>query len=370
MFGNLPVELLREIVGHIHRPSHLQTLCLVSKAMSSIATQFLYRDLVLDHASDKYAQEEMLDVVKSDGLRFVKTLRVGPMMPILVAPFNHVIAKLQDHSLINFEWDSFLPPLDSQLAFIWDHQWNIQSIDLGEMSLSDAFKAICPRKSLKFPQKFVHMSLSWPHEEDLLEKFDLSVMRELTVRGNLWDNLPSCVSANLANLQLHWTSLFGSKLELDQFTSLLSLGLYRCRGAGSILSKFKNPKLKKFWYEPDWKPEDETDLEEPYAFLRKFQGLETLVIQVPAQRCPANCLKNLTDSISFEHNGTLRSVTFLGACIPKDGDSYANDSRSVLNAVIACTHLIQLELPTEWRTKETDFKVCVFCLKPTIIGSK
>ena len=54
-----------------------------------------------------------------------------------------------------------LPPLDSQLAYIWDHQWNIQSIDLNEMSLSDAFRAICPRKGLKFPQKIVHIYIAY-----------------------------------------------------------------------------------------------------------------------------------------------------------------------------------------------------------------
>ena len=90
---------------------------------------------------------------------------------------------------------------------------------------------------------------------------------------------------------------------LDQLVWLLfylvSLGL-------SILSKFKNPKLKEFWYESDWRPEDETDLEEPFAFLRKFQGLETLVLQVPAQRCPANCLKNLTElRLILSHLSTI-----------------------------------------------------------------
>lgn len=218
------------------------------------------------------------------------------------------------------------------------------------------------------------MSLDWPSEENFLERLDLSFMRELTVRWTFWHKLPSCVFASLiqiTNLQLHWIRLFDSELELDRFSSLLSLGFYRCQGASSILSKFRNPKLKDFRYEPDWDelPElqDEMfdeDLEEQFALLRKSQGLETLVIEVPDQRHPTSCLKNLTDSILLEHNKTLRSLTFLDACKSEDGDNYTHnttDSRcSVFDAIIACTHLIQLELPTEWKTKETDFKVCAF----------
>ena len=110
------------ILYQIHQPSHLKTLCLVSKTVSSIATQFLYRNLVLDNLNEECAQKEMLDVVKADGLRFVKTLKVGPITGKMVTLFDHLIFKLQDHSLTNFEWDEYGPPFNPQLVYVWDHQ--------------------------------------------------------------------------------------------------------------------------------------------------------------------------------------------------------------------------------------------------------
>ena len=112
--------------NQIHQPSHLQALCLVSKTVSSVATQFLYRNLVLDFPSLTAACEREISVfdaaLMSDGLRFVKTLKVGPIRGKTVALFDHLMSRFQDHSLVNFEWDPDEPPLNSQLRYIWDHQ--------------------------------------------------------------------------------------------------------------------------------------------------------------------------------------------------------------------------------------------------------
>ena len=342
--------------------------------MSSVATQFLYRNLVLDFPYLTAACEREVSVfdavLMSDGLRFVKTLKVGPIRGKTVALFDHLMSRFQDHSLVNFEWDPDEPPLNSQLRYIWDHQWNIHSINLTK--ITNAIQTVQPCEGLRFPQKYVNLSLNLPLEEDLSKKLDLAYMRALTVMWNDDESLPSCISSHLihiTNLQLHdiWDS--EGLLELDQFTSLISLGLFRC-AESSILSNFKNPKLKHFqiefnWYDFDAEMMDEDyDFKAQFSFIRSFQGLETLVIEVPDRRHPASFLENLVDSISLDHNDTLRHLALLDACKLKDSRKYkydtTNSRSSLYDAVMACPHLVQLELPTEWRVKEMDFKVCIF----------
>lgn len=115
MLENLPAELLRETIGHVSLCCHERKIrqlndsipnsptispqnVMSSKTVPSIATQFLYRNLVLDNLNEECAQKEKLDVVKADGLRFVKTLKVGPITGKMVTLFDHLIFKLQDHS--------------------------------------------------------------------------------------------------------------------------------------------------------------------------------------------------------------------------------------------------------------------------------
>ncbi len=351
--------------------------------MSSVASQFLFRDLELNipsyHHND--ALEKMLStfeaVTMCDGLKFVKTLKVGPIEGKMIELFDRLISRLQDHSLVNFEWDAGAPPLNSQLAYIWGHQSNIRSIDL--IDVTDAVKAVQPWKDLKFPQKYENISLNTPLEEDFVAKLDLSCMRTLTVEWIDFEELPSSISdhmIHITNLKLHSITFFGVGFELDQIASLVSLGLYGCDDTALVLSNFKNPKLKEFHIECDWDEIEEEMLEEDFdwddnedfvaqfSFIRGFQGLETLVIAMPDRRHPASLLKNLTDSISLEHNDTLRRLALLDACNPIKGGKYTfgtTESRnSVYDAVMVCPHLVDLELPTEWKTKELDFKVCVF----------
>lgn len=88
------------------------------------------------------------------------------------------------------------------------------------------------------------------------------------------------------------------------------------------------------------------DFEEQFAFIRRFQGLETLVIEMPDQRHSASLLTCLVDSISLDHNNTLRHLALLDACRPADAGAYKFDTtisrNSVYNAVMTCPHLVQL----------------------------
>lgn len=336
----------------------------------------LYRDLVLDIPPGKNDRKKILNVVeavsKCDALRYVQKLKVGPIQGRMFTLFDRLMSRLQDDSLINFEWDAEAPPLNLQVVYLWEHQRTIKSIDLIEVM--DAFRAIQLWKGLKFPQKYVHLSLDeWPPEDDVLEKLDLSCLTSLKVRDNWAVKLPSCISANLmhiTNLQLFSIYFLDTDLELDRFTSLLSLGLYHCLGVSSILSNFRYPKLKNLRLELDWDDSREggifdEDFEAHFSPIRRFNGLQTLVIEVPDQRHPASLLTDLTDSILLEHSNTLECLTLLDACKLEHGDSYTHGTtasrNSLFDAVMACTNLIQLELPTEWETEEMNFKVCVFC---------
>lgn len=340
--------------------------------MSSVATQFLYSDLVLHISYNKDALEYILKILEAvsmcEGLRFVKTLKIGPMKPEMVEHFGRLISRLRDHSLVDFKWDAGEPPLDSQLVYIWDHQWNIQSIHLIEVA--GTIESIQPWKGLKFPQKYVNISLELPLEDNILAKLDLSCLRALTVRSYCSSGLPSCFSAHMVhitNLELHYVSFFEMDIQLDRFSSLVSLGIYFCAGTSSVLSNFTNPNLKEFRVQFDWNAyEEENSLEEDFiaqfSFIKRFQGLETLVVDIPDQR--HYCLKDLIDAISFAHNDTLRNLALLDACALRDSAKYIYDSGcctdSVYDAVMACPRLVQLELPTEWSRKENDFKVCMF----------
>lgn len=218
------------------------------------------------------------------------------------------------------------------------------------------------------------------YRENFLEKLELSCMRELTVERPEFLYHLSAHLIQITSLQLHRIYLSDRDLELDWFTSLLGLGLYRCEGVSSILPKSKNPKLKDFRIElePVWsyygyRQAYGKDFKEQISSVRRLQGLETLVIEVPDQKHPANLLENLTDSISLEHNDTLRYLSLLNVCKPEDGDTRpvetTNSMNSIRNAILTCTHLVQLDFPTEWGTKEDDFKVLYLYLKPTTIGN-
>lgn len=370
--------MLTKILYQIHQPSHLKALCLVSKTVSSVATQFLFCDLKLD--SPHYDRGKMINafeaVVMCDGLRFVKTLKIGPIKGEMISLLDRLIFRLPDHSLLNFEWDAGAPPLSSQLAYIWDHQSNIRSIDL--VGVTDFIRVIQPSKSFKLPQKYENISLVLPVDEAFLARLDLSCMRTLRIDGFAFpQQLSSLISDHLVhitNLQLHSIIFIEMELELDQIASLVSLGLYGCVGTNELLSDFKDPKLKDFRTECDWFPTEIevemlegayywADFEAPFSFIRRFRGLETLVITMPDCTHPGMYLRDLTESISSKHNDTLRRLALTDACNPRDRGSYkvdTTDSRNaVYDAVMVCPHLVDLELPTEWETKEMDFKVCI-----------
>lgn len=238
--------------------------------MSSVATQSLYRDLVLHMSYNKDALEYILKVLEAvsmcEGLRFVKTLKIGPMKPEMVELFDRLISRLRDHSLVDFKWDAGEPPLNSQLVYIWEHQRNIQSIHLVEVA--GTIKSIQPWKGLKFPQKYVHISLELPLEDDILAKLDLSCLRALTVRSYCRSGLPSCISANMVhitNLELYHISFFEMDIQLDHINSLVSLGIYFCTGTSSVLSNFTNPNLKEFRVQFDWNAYEDGSLDEDFV---------------------------------------------------------------------------------------------------------
>lgn len=122
--------------------------------------------------------------------------------------------------------------------------------------MANAVETVQPCEGPRFPQKYVHLSLSLPLEEDLSKKLDLAYMTALTVTWNDGENLPSCISAHMSHitsLQLHtYDPSSPENLDLDNFTSLVSLGLYHCGASSALLSNFKNPKLKHFRIEFDW----------------------------------------------------------------------------------------------------------------------
>lgn len=175
------------------------------------------------------------------------------MKPEMVELFDRLISRLRDHSLLDFKWDTGEPPLNSQQVYIWDHQWNIQSIHLTEGA--GTVKSIQPWKGPKFPQKYVHISLELPIEDDILAKLDLSCLRALKVRSYCRSGLPLCISANMihiTNLELHHISFFEMDTQLDRISSLVSLGIYFCAGTSSVLSNFTKPNLKEFRVQFDW----------------------------------------------------------------------------------------------------------------------
>lgn len=286
----------------------------------------------------------------------------------MINHFDLLISRLEDHSLLGFEWDTNNPPIPAQLAYLWNHQWNIESIDL--LELNDTIETIELRGNQKFHQNFIHVSFEWPGNQLSLQKLDLSSLKAMTVKMDFWGNLPSYLSDTLiqiTKLDIHHIHLDYSNLELDWFPSLLRLEFYHCVGTGSVLSNFENPHLKDLRIKPDWDDlyEDvfKEDFEEQFSFIRRLQGLETLVVEVPDQRHSASLFEALTYFISSVHHRTLKYLTLLDACGLTDANCYETitpeSQQTLYDAVIVCTHLIQLELPSDWTTKERDFDVCI-----------
>lgn len=316
-----------------------------------------------------------------DGLKFVKTfeigplggLSIGPLMRKILALFDHLISRLQDHSLLDFKWDACYPPLDSQLTYIWEHQWNIQSIDLSRLTYAVQLAQL--RKDLKFPQKYVDITLPTPLDDRFLAKLDLSCMRSLTVKSSPRTNefsscISSCISAHIdfiTKLQLYNICFWETDIQLDQLTSLVSLGMYNCPGISLILSNFTNPKLKEYCVEVDLSLGEygpDNDLMVPFYFITTFQGLETLVVNVPYQtEYYPSLLKDLTDGISLAHNGTLRYLALINNL---HWQHWAQDCRDseydalMADTVMACSHLVQLELHIGWGREGIYLQVRLF----------
>lgn len=169
----------------------------------------------------------------------------------------------------------------------------------------------------------------------------------------------------ITKLQLYRIWLSKMDVQLDRITSLVSLGIYECPGIGSILSNFTNPKLKEYCVQLYWDTRPDDDLFEPFFFIKKFQGLETLVINMHDQKdLYPSLLKVLTDGILLAHKGTLRYLALLDAFDSEYSVKYTYDlngcRNSVYDTIKACPRLIQLELPIGWGRKEMDLKVCPF----------
>lgn len=105
-----------------------------------------------------------------------------------------------------------------------------------------------------------------------------------------------------------------------------------------------------------------------WAFSRLPSSISTNLIQITNLQ--------LHDILFFDEFWTrlVCLFTHLGA-VSLHGRSFhlikfQESKNSILDVVNACTHLVQLELPTEWKTKERDFGVWVFCtqnLQPSAI---
>lgn len=222
MFGNLPLELLTITIGYVSLFFCHETwedgdlkkrfTRFTNHLTSKPYVLFQRPCLVSPHASfiviwscipyDKDGCEKKLDkfeaVSKCEGLKYFKTLKVGPIKGKIVAIFDRLIFRLQDQSLVNFEWNAVEPPLSSQLLHIWDHQRNIQSIDL--TNTTNTVKAVRPWEGPRFPQKYVHISLKLPLQELVVQKVDLSSMRVLAIMQSAGEMIPTYLSANLAHL--------------------------------------------------------------------------------------------------------------------------------------------------------------------------
>ncbi|KAL9581477.1 MAG: hypothetical protein Q9212_003880, partial [Teloschistes hypoglaucus] len=384
-FSKLPVEMQHLIIAEVRYPADLKALCLVSQHISTIATEHLYRNLVIPYDDTDKEWKRLKQVLDSKGLKHVRTVTLGPssyrdytlITPrSLHRPVDELISRLPKHSLKSFRYGPMCRPSDQGLRDLWQRQANLTNLQLNVADRESSFK-----KAVHFDADTI---LSLKFVTELKIDLDLeSIIPPCTKLSGLLASIRTqkvivCASAlslrrlpgwehsmdrisrqvlpnSLTHINLSYTAFTRSNpLQLDDYQSLKHLEFHRCYNLKLVFGPYLRPALSTLIIElgdlehhPQYADKDFRAVEN---LLLRFTSLQKLILG--AEQYWHYDARNLAESVA-NHGQTLESL-FL---------SITGDDRFLKKVPLRCPRLSQLLIATNGvRSRLEDCKMYISAL--------
>lgn len=362
-FMKLPVELQVEVVKNISLYSDLQALCLVSKALCTLATPRLYHKVdlktesrkkksgYLDLARDRRIVSRIRSLLlQPANLCFVKVFKTGWLGSEPTALMDELLPLLPKDSLLEFSYSTksksrFPTPL--QVEFLLGHQRRLKNLKLYShmvSSLEEFLQKQEPSENALL-KSFTKLSmgnlnkglsttpdeLCWP-----LENLDLCLLQSLSLTGfDCFDHFPTMMDAFARHLFVNLTKLkfegaiFAKTVTFTNVPKLESLVIIDCEndladanGHYGLALPFEFPddlQLQSLAYWGYGEAEPVTHI------LAQLTGLKKLVVGIvgpiaiddQAKSDFANAVMSHKDTLRlFEIVGPMQSINILSDVFP------------------------------------------------------
>lgn len=355
----------------------MQALCLVSKHVSELATEYLYRDLNLPYQETGQRWNRLQLVARSRRLHHVRTVTVGDSNFVDVIrcrpSLDAVIAGLPLNRVTRFRWNpnGRRPSLEG-LRQLWRDQrylTNLQlDFSLNAPSMADIVSEEDAR-TIRSLNRVTELTLilggdfHYPPERyekmvnllvtPKLRRLDLSANIDDPIDDDLIDDDPieqlwtPLLSILLTSVDLSYLSLSAAAMScLDGCLLLKHLRLNKCLYICDSLDKFTNPRLESLIVTFRTWSAFEEDLAAVFRFLLCFQSLRRLVLDAYSQRqkCNESDISDLSASIG-NHSANLHSL-FIDI-LPPD-----SPSAPFAGLALECKELRQLAIRVEAQAPE------------------
>ncbi|KAL8869497.1 MAG: hypothetical protein Q9174_004227 [Haloplaca sp. 1 TL-2023] len=302
----LPLEVQRLIFEHILHPGDLKALCLVSKKVSAVATEILYRHLVLPYDENDRHWKRLARLSESRGLQYVRTIDTGfseVFQHGFCKPVGQVITKLPPNSLTRFHFGSLGRPLPEDLRHLWHTQKNLTNFQL-DFSLNAptvdeiVYEEAATIHSLQMVSEleinFGSDATTTPEMYDRLGSLlHFSKLRKVTVLHPALDNeakpafmdpvLHHLLPYTLTHLSFSYISLSPEvELQLDSCRTLRHLELRECAALEGILRSYCLPTITSFTVQTTQEDGDSPPgyMAAVVSFLQRCRSLRRLIADI------------------------------------------------------------------------------------------
>lgn len=326
----------------------------MSQRISTIATEYLYRDLVIPYLEIDQEWIRLKQVLDSEGLQHVRTVNLGFNKYTrykLCTAVDALIFRLPD-SLQSFRYGSMCKPSDEGLRHLWQTQSNLTNIQATIVDLVSSYMDIRSLRSVTELQIDLDSEsisyMKWPHH--LLDSIGTMGIQKLILSTPepLTDHILSNILPNsLTHINFSHTAC--NHVRLDDYPSLRHLELHECFRLDPVLDHYLRPALSTLIIELTGDPADR-DFNAIQNFLCRFNSLKRLILEAGWQDFRANIF---ADSIA-NHSQNLEDLYL---------DVSFND-RPLTETPLRCPHLSQLftgAIPINMK-KELLLEHCKVCL--------
>ncbi|KAI9702166.1 MAG: hypothetical protein M1820_006248 [Bogoriella megaspora] len=322
---DLPVDMKSEVVKHVNRPTHMKTLCLVSKEFHEITVRFLYRNVSLDVGSSSDAKLSAFMNPKNIGLKHLRTLdlylaeiRDKCMNQVSHAHFTirMLLEFLPEDTLEKVSWHPWNPFNAENMLLLYRKQKRLKYVEAITLDRSITSEI----ESGKFDESFkgVRKVALFPDNRETLEYCHALLKRapkveKLTIQTNFGTEIPSrelndsstgaglitrsifnhlqpfneCTPLALKSLRLHKVHLryaSDTYCKFISFRTISSLHILHCPGADALLAEIsKSQQLPEKLETFDFKHDDNAEndgLSALEGFLTLVSGVKYLTLDL------------------------------------------------------------------------------------------